>query len=151
MVEQLAWENSEKFDPTGWAAGNYANQEPNQKRQGAFLGDLVNELFDSNGKANYDTDWYDELLQHKVSQNHQFGFSGGNEKTTFSASVGLRDERGLLINSYVKRYSTRFNMESEVNSWLKIGGTVDFSVRQERFQDTGKALVALAKTHSPVS
>ena len=22
MVEQLAWENSEKFDPTGWAAGN---------------------------------------------------------------------------------------------------------------------------------
>jgi TonB-dependent SusC/RagA subfamily outer membrane receptor len=62
MVEQLAWENSEKFDPTGWAAGNYANQEPNQKRQGAFLGDLVNELFDSNGRANYDTDWYNELF-----------------------------------------------------------------------------------------
>ena len=149
MVEQLAWENSEKFDPTGWAAGNYANQEPNQKRQGAFLGDLVNELFDSNGKANYDTDWYDELLQHKVSQNHQFGFSGGNEKTTFSASVGLRDERGLLINSYVKRYSTRFNMESEVNSWLKVGGTVDFSVRQERFQDTGEWVFANATRGFP--
>ena len=149
MVEQLAWENSEKFDPAGWAAGNYANQEPNQKRQGAFLGDLVNELFDSNGKANYDTDWYDELLQHKVSQNHQFGFSGGNEKTTFSASVGLRDERGLLINSYVKRYSTRFNMESEVNSWLKVGGTIDFSVRQERFQDTGEWVFANATRGFP--
>ena len=149
MVEQLAWENSEKFDPTGWAAGNYANQEPNQKRQGAFLGDLVNELFDSNGKANYDTDWYDELLQHKVSQNHQFGFSGGNEKTTFSASVGLRDERGLLINSYVKRYSTRFNMESKVKSWLKVGGTVDFSVRQERFQDTGEWVFANATKSFP--
>src|SRR6056300_387438 len=149
MVEQLAWENSEKFDPTGWAAGNYANQEPNQKRQGAFLGDLVNELFDSNGRANYDTDWYNELLQRRVSQNHQFGFSGGNEKTTYNASVGLRDERGLLINSYVKRYSTRFNMESEVNSWLKIGGTVDFSVRQERFQDTGEWVFANATRGFP--
>ncbi len=149
MVEQLAWENSEKFDPSGWAAGNYANQEPNQKRQGAFLGDLVNELFDSNGRANYDTDWYNELLQRRVSQNHQFGFSGGNEKTTYNASVGLRDERGLLINSYVKRYSTRFNMESEVNSWLKIGGTVDFSVRQERFQDTGEWVFANATKAFP--
>ena len=149
MVEQIAWENSEKFDPTGWAAGNYANQEPNQKRQGAFLGDLVNELFDSNGRANYDTDWYNELLQRRVSQNHQFGFSGGNEKTTYNASVGLRDERGLLINSYVKRYSTRFNIESEVNSWLKIGGTVDFSVRQERFQDTGEWVFAAATKHFP--
>src|SRR5210317_504715 len=149
MVEQLAWENSEKFDPVGWAAGNYANQEPNQKRQGAFLGNLVNELFDSNGRANYDTDWYNELLQRRVSQNHQFGFSGGNEKTTYNASVGLRDERGLLINSYVKRYSTRFNMESEVNSWLKIGGTVDFSVRQERFQDTGEWVFANATRGFP--
>jgi TonB-linked SusC/RagA family outer membrane protein len=138
MVEQLAWENSEKFDPTGWAAGNYANEAPAQKRAGAFLGDLVNELFDANGKATYDTDWFDALRQNRVSQNHQLGFSGGNEKTTFNGSVGLRDERGVLINSYVKRYSTRFNVESEINSWLKVGGTVDFSVRQERFQDTGQ-------------
>ena len=149
MVEQLAWENSEKFDPVGWAAGNYANQAPDQKRAGAFLGDLVNELFDASGKANYDTDWYDALRQHRVSQNHQLGFSGGNEKTTFNVSVGLRDERGLLINSFAKRYSTRFNVESEVNSWLKIGGTVDFSVRQERFQDTGEWVFANATKSFP--
>ena len=149
MVEQIAWENSEKFDPAGWAAGNYANQAPDQKRAGAFLGDLVNELFDASGKANYDTDWYDVLRQHRVSQNHQLGFSGGNEQTTYNASVGLRDERGLLINSYVKRYSTRFNMESKVNSWLKIGGTVDFSVRQERFQDTGEWVFANATKAFP--
>ena len=149
MIEQLAWENSEKYDPVGWAAGNYANQAPDQKRAGAFLGDLVNELFDASGKANYDTDWYDALRQHRVSQNHQLGFSGGNEKTTFNASVGLRDERGLLINSFAKRYSTRFNVESEVNSWLKIGGTVDFSVRQERFQDTGEWVFANATKAFP--
>ena len=149
MVEQIAWENSEKFDPAGWAAGNYANQEPNLKRQGGFLGALADELFDANGKANYDTDWYEELLQYRVSQNHQLGFSGGNEKTVYNASVGLRDERGLLINSYMKRYSTRFNMESEVNSWLQIGGTADFSVRQERFQDTGQWVFEAATTAFP--
>ena len=149
MVEQLAWENSEKFDPVGWAAGNYVNEAPDQKRAGAFLGDLVNELFDASGKANYDTDWYDVIRQHRVSQNHQLGFSGGNEKTTFNASIGLRDERGLLINSYVKRYSTRFNVESEVNSWLKIGGTLDFSIRQERFQDTGEWVFANAARGFP--
>jgi len=146
MIEQLAWENSEKFDPDGWAAGNYANQEPSLKRQGAFLGDLVNELFDANGKAIYDTDWYDELRQHSASQNHQIGFSGGNEKTIFNASIGLRDERGLLINSYMKRYSIRLSVENQVNSWLKMGGTVDFSLRKENNQDTGQ-WVFEAATH----
>ncbi|MDB0022522.1 TonB-dependent receptor [Flavobacteriaceae bacterium] len=137
MIEQLAYDNIAKFDPTGWASGNYANQEPSKKRAGAFLGDLVNELFDSSGKAKYDTDWYNEIRQRRMSQNHQIGFSGGDDKRTFNASIGLRDERGLLINSYMKRYSTRVNFENQVNSWLKVGGTVDFSVRQENNQDTG--------------
>ena len=53
----------------------------------------------------------------------------------------------------MKRYSTRFNFEDQVNSWLKVGGTVDFSVRQENNQDTGPWVFESAdsNTHGPVS
>ncbi|MEH6406779.1 MAG: SusC/RagA family TonB-linked outer membrane protein, partial [Leeuwenhoekiella sp.] len=87
MVEQLAWENSAKFDPEGWAAGNYAQYEPRLKRQDP----LMAALFDSNGNAIYDTDWSKEVVQHNLSQNHQVGFSGGNDKTTYAISLGIRD------------------------------------------------------------
>lgn len=139
MVEQLAWENTQKFDPVGWANGKYASEEPSVKRSNGFLGVRANELFDANGKAILDTDWYKALRNsNRISQNHQFGFSGGSEKTRFNASIGYRDEQGLVINSYMKRHSGRFNIESQVNSWLKVGGTSEFSLRQENFQDTGQ-------------
>ena len=44
MIEQLSWENTQKFDPAGWAAGNYAQYEPRLKRANPN----VAYLFDSN-------------------------------------------------------------------------------------------------------
>ncbi len=131
-VEQLSWENTEKFDPEGWAAGNYAQYEPRLKRQG----DLVAALFDNNGNAIYDTDWSREVRQHKLSQNHQLGFSGGNERTTYSISLGINDEQGLLKNSYQKRYSGRFSIDDQIKDWLKIGGSLSYNFQTENLVDT---------------
>ena len=46
----------------------------------------------------------------------------------------------------MKRYSIRLSVENQVNSWLKMGGTVDFSLRKENNQDTGQ-WVFEAATH----
>jgi len=132
QVEQLSWENTEKFDPDGWAAGNYAQYEPRLKRQGS----LVAPLFDSDGNAIYDTDWSREVQQHKLSQNHQLGFSGGNDRTTYSISLGINDEQGLLKNSYQKRYSGRFSIDDQIKDWLKIGGSLSYNFQTENLVDT---------------
>jgi TonB-linked SusC/RagA family outer membrane protein len=132
MVEQLAWENSAKFDPEGWAAGNYAQYEPRLKRADP----LMAPLFDSNGKAIYDTDWSKEVVQHALSQNHQLGFSGGNDQTTYAISLGIRDDQGLLKETYLKRYSGRFSLDDQIQPWLKVGGSLSYNYQTENLADT---------------
>ena len=132
MVEQLSWENTAKFDPDGWAAGEYAQYEPRLKRADPLMAGL----FDSTGKAIYDTDWSKEVVQHNLSQNHQLGFSGGNEQTTYAISLGIRDDQGLLKNTYLKRYSGRFSIDDQIKTWLKIGGSLSYNYQTENLADT---------------
>jgi TonB-linked SusC/RagA family outer membrane protein len=132
-VEDLAWANMQKFDPVGWAAGKWAYLNPKLRRTDP-------RVFDSNGNPLYDTDWFKESTQNKLSQNHQLGFSGGNERTQYSLSLGYRDDEGLIKTSYLKRYSGRFTIDDQVKSWLKIGGTLSYNNQTERIVDTGDAV-----------
>src|SRR5690606_32098164 len=74
-VEDLAWRNMEKFDPQGWNDGKYVNLNPALRRTDP-------RVWDANGNNLYDTDWLKETTQSKLSQNHQLGFTGGNDRTT---------------------------------------------------------------------
>lgn len=63
------------------------------------------------GGAN--TDWQDELSRTGVSQNVNLSMSGGTEKSTYSASVGMDNQEGVLQNSDLKRYSGRLNLSQK--------------------------------------
>jgi TonB-linked SusC/RagA family outer membrane protein len=132
-VEDLAWANMAKYDPKGWAAGKWQYLNPSLRRTDP-------RIFDSNGNPKYDTNWLEASSQKKVSQNHQLGFSGGNQKTQHSFSLGYRDDQGLLINSYLKRYSTRFTIDDNVTSWLKVGGTLNYNNQTENVVDINDAV-----------
>jgi TonB-linked SusC/RagA family outer membrane protein len=136
-VEDLSYKNMEKFDPTGWAAGRYATHNPQVRRAAlqAAHPDIFTVRPDGTFAPNYDTDWFKEATQNKVSQNHQLGFSGGNERTTYSLSLGYRDDQGLLKTSFLKRYSTRLTIDDQVKKWLKIGGTLSYNNQAENLVD----------------
>ena len=89
---------------------------------------------------NYDTDWFKESAQNKLSQNHQLGFSGGNERTQYALSLNFRDDEGLIKTSYMKRYSGRFSIDDQVKSWLKIGGTLSYNNQTENLVDINDAV-----------
>lgn len=63
------------------------------------------------GGAN--TDWQDELTRTGVSQNLNLSMSGGTEKSTYAASVGVDNQEGILRNSDLKRYSGRLNLSQK--------------------------------------
>jgi TonB-linked SusC/RagA family outer membrane protein len=132
-TEDLAWKNMEKFDPAGWAAGKWASLNPKLRR-------IDPRLFDSSGNPLYDTNWLEETTQNKLSQNHQLGFSGGNERNSYSASLGYRDDLGLLKNSYLNRYSGRFTIDDQIKKWLKIGGTLSYTTQAENIVDQSDAV-----------
>ncbi len=133
-VEDLAYANMQKYDPVGWASGKYISRNPVLARQKSPL------LFDASGNPLYDTDWLKEATQNKLSQNHQLGFSGGDAKNTYSVSLGYRDDQGLLLTSYLKRYSARFTFDSQVKDWLKVGGTLSYTNQEENIVDQNDAV-----------
>ena len=122
-VEEVAYENAEKYDPEGWAAGKYV--DPRTKRTNPLL-------FDASGKPLYDTDWQEESTQNAITQSHQLSFTGGNAKDSYGAYLGYRNEDGLIKESWLKRYSGRFVFDSEIKSWLKVGGTLSYNDQNEK-------------------
>lgn len=93
MVEDIAYQNAQKYDPTGWANGIYS--DPKLKRTNPLL-------FDANGNPLHDTDWQDESFRKAITQNHQLGLTGGNEKDSYGIYVNHRNEEGLMRESYLK-------------------------------------------------
>lgn len=127
QLEELAYANAQKFDPDGWRNGSY--KDPKLKRTDP-------RLFDSNGRPLYDTDWQDETIRNAFSQTHQISVSNTKGGDSYGLSVGFRGEDGLIIESYLKRYSARFFMDSELTKWLKVGGSLSYAYQQERQTDS---------------
>ncbi|MCF0069729.1 TonB-dependent receptor [Dyadobacter sp. CY261] len=67
------------------------------------------------------TDWQDEVLQNAPIQNHQLGVSGGSEKTRYAVSFGYYDQKGIVLNSYFKRYTLRANLDNDISSRVRVG------------------------------
>ena len=127
-VEDLAYKNMEKYDPVGWASGKYLSRNPALAREDP-------RIFDSNDNPLYDTDWLKESTQSKLSQNHELGFSGGGATSSYSVGLGYRDDEGLLLNSYLKRYSARITFDDQIKKWLKVGGTLSYNSQSENLVD----------------
>lgn len=141
-VENLAYDNIKVYDPAGWAAGNYNNVlDPRVKRlRTAAQGDQYKYLpllFDANGNPLYNTDWLKEVTQNKLGQNHQLGLTGGSADNTYGVFLGYRNENGLLLNSYLKRYSGRFTLDTKIRDWLRFGGSLSYNSQEENIVDQG--------------
>ena len=104
----------------------------------AYLGgynpyDVANPI-DENGNlvagANllWDTDWEDVIFNDNANRiNHNLSLTGGSKTTSYFFSLDYLDEEGPVINSDFERISTRLNIESQINSWLKFGAKTSFS------------------------
>jgi TonB-linked SusC/RagA family outer membrane protein len=131
-LEDLAYDNIKVYDPDGWAAGSYSSAvDPRVKRKS------LPTMFDANGKPLYNTDWLKESLQHKLSQNHQVGVTGGSDNNLYGLFLNYRDDNGLLLNSYLKRYSARFVLDMKPKDWLRIGGSLSYNNQEENLVDQG--------------
>jgi TonB-dependent starch-binding outer membrane protein SusC len=75
------------------------------------------------------TDWFHELFHPANTQNHTLTVSGGNDRNKYLFSFGYLDQEGTLINTYLKRYTTRINTEYAVNNNIRIGENLQLSYR----------------------
>jgi TonB-linked SusC/RagA family outer membrane protein len=67
------------------------------------------------------TDWQKEVFRPAAMQDYQLGFSGGKDKTTYAASLGYRNQEGMITSTSFKRYNLRVNIDHKATDFLKLG------------------------------
>ena len=74
------------------------------------------------------TDWYAEIMEPALQQNHSMTISGGNNQSSYSFGVNYFEQEGLLKteNSY-QRLNIRTKLDQQVNNWLKVGLNLNLS------------------------
>ena len=69
-----------------------------------------------------DTDWYDLLTRDfPMIQNHSLSVRGKSELATYFLSFNYINQKNLIKNDSYSRYNIRFNIETDITDWLKIG------------------------------
>lgn len=75
------------------------------------------------------TDWYKALTEQGHVQNHTIGFNGGSENARYYAGISYYDEKGVIINTNLKRYSLRLNNEFKIKNVVRIGSNFQYTYR----------------------
>jgi TonB-linked SusC/RagA family outer membrane protein len=111
---------------------------------------------DSLGKG---TDWQDLLFPGGAIFNAHVNISGGSEKTNYAMSLDYFDEKGVVPETFWKRFSFRNNLDFELSKHIKIGssfaitrdGGKGVSMNQDRPENNMMlAAIGLDPTINPV-
>lgn len=63
----------------------------------------------SEAEAREGTNWFDEVTQTGISQNHELSVTSGNDKGQYAFSMGYTNREGTIKNSGFERYNMRLN------------------------------------------
>ncbi|MES1218345.1 MAG: SusC/RagA family TonB-linked outer membrane protein [Bacteroidota bacterium] len=98
------------------------------------------------------TDWYKEVTRPGISHQHNLSFSGGNEHTTYNASVNYRYAEGIAINTGFQQINGRLNLTHKaIND--KLVFNLDVATTRKASQlgfDQGFEYAAIYNPTSPV-
>ncbi len=90
--------------------------------EGAFLSQAaIDEYWD--GRTN--TDWLGETFETGITQRHNLGFQGGNDRGSYYISASYSDQNGIVAGDkdVYKRLGGVINADYKVKDWLKVGTT----------------------------
>jgi len=99
----------------------------------------VNPVWDDPANKIQRTNWQDELFQQGKTNNIDISLTGGSAKSSFMLSAGYYDEKGIITNSYFKRYSVRLNSDHKVGKKLKIGQSLQLTRSDDNSLNTTSA------------
>jgi TonB-linked SusC/RagA family outer membrane protein len=109
----------------GWA---YSKNNPNKLDNGVLVpktaADFAEGAHYLDSLSRINTDWRKAILRTALTQSHTLDISGGNENTTFYLSGSYLNQEGVLLNSGLKRYSLRSNVQhtaGRLKTTLNIG------------------------------
>lgn len=78
--------------------------------------------------GNADTDWSKVVFRNvAVTEQVNFSLNGGSNKTNYSLSLSAIDQEGLTVKDKLKQYTLSTSLDTDVNDYVKVGGSVNVS------------------------
>ena len=78
-----------------------------------------------------DNDWQDLITRTAKRQNYNLGVSGGNENTTFSISASFLDREGVVLDTDLKNWSVRTNVDHKFSDRFKVATRLSGSYQRQ--------------------
>lgn len=146
-VKQFDVMNSEEYIKLKkWATYNGAPDkytsidDPNLMR----VGDVFRDQEEMDGYlAGNDTDWQNMIFRNGMTTNHQVAINGGNDRTTYSASVGYYKGQNNYEAHSFERMTAKLSVDTQINSFLKVGLSTLNTYIINKGQDTNPMEMAL--------
>ena len=111
---------NEGYENSGQAT-KFSQSTIDEWREASRNPDEVNEYGYPNYVTHPNTDWYSEIYRPKWMQEHTISLTGAEKKTNYSLSGTYLDNPGLVVESGVKKYYFRSDIESRVTDFLTVG------------------------------
>ncbi|WP_029033797.1 SusC/RagA family TonB-linked outer membrane protein [Salinimicrobium terrae] len=94
------------------------------------------------------TDWQEEMFTRAQRESYNLSVSGGNEKSSYSMSMGYLEQEGIALGSSFDRLNLRGLFDTQVKEYLKTGINFAFSEIDQNttFSDASLILTALRQT-----
>ncbi|WP_051205296.1 SusC/RagA family TonB-linked outer membrane protein [Salinimicrobium xinjiangense] len=95
------------------------------------------------------TDWQEEMFDRAMMQSYNLSVSGGNERNSYSMSVGYLDQEGIALGSSFDRLNLRGLFDTQVKEYLKTGINFAFSNINQNTTFSDQALILTALKQTP--
>ncbi|MCS3553165.1 SusC/RagA family TonB-linked outer membrane protein [Sphingobacterium sp. UDSM-2020] len=107
-------------------------------------GEIPNDLFTNRHNVNEflrtaeyrNTDWFGELFQPSLQQNHSVSMSSGTEKSQYYSSISALVDPGWTKRSKVNRYTGNLNANYNISDRLKLNIITNGSYRKQQAPGT---------------
>lgn len=73
------------------------------------------------------TDWLGAVERNGIIAQHNLSLRGGAEQTSYYISGSIFDQKGVIKNNGIKRYSSRANFDQNLGKYIKTGINVNIS------------------------
>lgn len=102
-------------------AAKFSQSTINEWREAANNPNATNVAGIPNYVTHPNTDWYDVVYDPKWMQEHTISLTGAEKRTNYAISGTYLNNPGLVIESGVKKYYLRSDIESRVTDFLTVG------------------------------
>lgn len=75
----------------------------------------------------HNVDWQNAMYRTGLTQNYALGIRGGNDKIQTAVSFGNYDQKGIVLGSYFKRFTTGLNVDYQATRWLKSSTNIKYT------------------------